>query len=114
MKKLVEVRHVSKKYRLPSGGGTHRTLKGAIQSLLSGQWKREAGESLWALRDVTFSLDRGDVVAVLGHNGSGKSTLLKLISRITDPTEGKITLYGHLGALLEVGTGMHPDLTGRD
>jgi lipopolysaccharide transport system ATP-binding protein len=66
----------------------------------------------WALKEVSFSLYPGEVVAILGHNGSGKSTLLKLMSRIIEPTHGKIFLTGRLGALLEIGTGMHPELTG--
>lgn len=76
--------------------------------------QREERAEFWALRDVTFSLDDGDVLGLVGRNGAGKSTMLKVISRITDLTEGRIDLYGRVGSLLEVGTGFHPELTGRE
>ena len=72
------------------------------------------GEKFWALKDVSFSVQAGDAVALLGRNGAGKSTMLKLISRITIPTEGTIRIRGKVASLLEVGTGMHPELSGRD
>jgi ABC-type polysaccharide/polyol phosphate transport system ATPase subunit len=71
-------------------------------------------QQFWALKDVDFSIRRGETVALLGPNGSGKSTILKLVSRIIDPTEGIITISGRLSALLELGAGFHPDLTGRE
>ena len=105
----IVIEKISKRYRLGGFERGYRTLRDA----LSGRKSREANE-LWALRDVSFDVERGEALGLIGHNGAGKSTLLKILSRITEPTGGQVSLYGRVASLLEVGTGFHPELTGRE
>jgi lipopolysaccharide transport system ATP-binding protein len=105
----IEVRDLGKEYVLGEQV-SFPTLRDALVRR-PGRSKRER---LWALRDATFEIPVGAAVGVIGHNGAGKTTLLKLISRITGPTTGEVKITGHVGSLLEVGTGFHPELTGRD
>jgi ABC-2 type transport system ATP-binding protein/lipopolysaccharide transport system ATP-binding protein len=111
----IEVEHLSKRYLL---GETHSgTLREAITGRIKRAGERGASDEakeVWSLRDVTFSMREGEALGVIGRNGAGKSTLLKILSRITEPTGGVSRTRGRVGSLLEVGTGFHPELTGRE
>ena len=88
-------------------------LRDVLMNALRGK-RRGASDMIWALKDASFEIKQGEVVGIIGRNGAGKSTLLKILSRITKPTEGKADIWGRVGSLLEVGTGFHPELTGRE
>ncbi|MDR7467982.1 MAG: ATP-binding cassette domain-containing protein, partial [Armatimonadota bacterium] len=115
----IRVNGLSKMYRVARGRRRgSNMLREALADSVRALWRRERNgkgtDPLWALRGATFTIERGDVVGLIGHNGAGKSTLLKILSRITAPTEGRAEIYGKVSSLLEVGTGFHPELTGRE
>ncbi|MDQ2977240.1 MAG: ABC transporter ATP-binding protein [Acidobacteriota bacterium] len=128
MPTIITVENISKLYhigaRQPDAGPLQNPLAGSLRDALGGLLRdpfslvRRNGhirrEELWALKDVSFSVDQGEIVGLIGSNGAGKSTLFKILSRITAPTTGRIQLCGRIGSLLEVGTGFHPELTGRE
>ncbi|HSZ58689.1 MAG TPA: ABC transporter ATP-binding protein [Tepidisphaeraceae bacterium] len=119
----IKVDGLGKKYRLggPSGNArySYKSLRDVLAGAVTGSFRRNGhgkppAEEFWALKDVSFEVTQGEVVGIIGRNGAGKSTLLKIISRITDPSAGQVEITGRVGSLLEVGTGFHPELTGRE
>ena len=127
--KVIRVENLGKQYRLGSGQnvGQYKTFRGAISHVVKAPVKRairilqgqpygaaEVDTLFWALQELSFEVDSGEVLGVIGRNGAGKSTLLKILSRITEPDTGRAEIRGRVGSLLEVGTGFHPELTGRE
>jgi lipopolysaccharide transport system ATP-binding protein len=125
MDPIIEIRDISKQYQLGEHSSAYLTLREELTRAFRKFWKfgypvsendnlPKGRKSLWAVKNISLDIQEGETVAIIGSNGAGKSTLLKIISRITDPTTGYIKVRGRMGSLLEVGTGFHPELTGRE
>jgi lipopolysaccharide transport system ATP-binding protein len=123
----IRVEHLGKQYRIGESRASYRTLRDTVTDGFKAPFRRisrlvrgeayagaDLRESIWALKDVSFEVKQGEVLGVIGRNGAGKTTLLKVLSRITEPTEGAADVWGRVGSLLEVGVGFHPELTGRE
>src|SRR6266403_149505 len=121
---VIRVENLGKRYTIGANGAGSDGLRHAIHDLFTAPFKnggkqqsaktKQHSEEFWALKDISFDVKQGEVVGIIGRNGAGKSTLLKILSRITDPTTGRLGIRGRVASLLEVGTGFHPELTGRE
>lgn len=120
MRPIIEAQSLSKRYRIGAVRPPYQTLRESLTNAVRIPFRRRGAgsppryETIWALKEVGFDVRQGEAVGIIGRNGAGKSTLLKVLSRITEPTSGKAKIYGRVGSLLEVGTGFHPELTGRE
>jgi lipopolysaccharide transport system ATP-binding protein len=118
----IKVENLGKMYRIGEKQERYSSFRDTLNNIITAPFRRlrnigkpaKPEELIWALKDVSFEVKHGEVIGIIGRNGSGKSTLLKILSQITEPTEGQATVYGRVGSLLEVGTGFHPELTGRE
>src|SRR5688572_854774 len=118
MKPIVRIEGLSKQYQLGSRESAYDTLRESVVEAMRAPFKRLPGrngtrnrETIWALKNLNFEVAPGEALGIIGRNGGGKSTLLKVLSRITQPTTGRVELFGRVASLLEVGTGFHPELT---
>ncbi len=114
MKPILEIQSVSKKFNIHHAGGSYLSLRDKLTDLAKFKSSKRSNEEFWALKDVSFDVMLGESIGIIGKNGAGKSTLLKILSKITPPTQGKIISRGRIASLLEVGTGFHPELSGRE